>query len=333
MKTLIASALLAACLCLGAGNGARAAECGAVSIAEMKWASAAIAAHLDRIILEKGYGCTVTLVPGDNIPTFASMNEKGEPDVAPELWITALRAPLEAAVAEGRLVRLSPMLSEGGVEGWWMPRFIAESHPDIRTVQDALKHPDLFPDAADPSRGAVHSCPPDWACRVTTANLYRALQADAAGFRLVEAETAEALDKSIVDAFENKTGWLGYYWAPTSLIGRYEMVKLSFGVDHDKAEWESCTSVPDCPAPKVNSYPTSDVFTVVTKAFTEKATVAMDYMKVRRWDNGTIGGVLAWMAENGATSEEAARHFLASRRDLWRQWVTPDVAKRVEASL
>lgn len=332
MKTLIALALLGACL-VSLGGEARAADCGAVSIAEMKWGSAGVAAHLDRIILESGYGCTVTLVAGDTMPTFAAMNETGEPDVAPEMWVNAVRAPLDTAVAEGRLIQLSPILSEGGIEGWWMPRYIAEKHPDIRTVQDALQHPELFPSAADPARGAVHSCPPGWSCRVTTANLFRALGAERAGFTLAEADSAEALDASIATAFETKTGWLGYYWAPTSLLGRFEMTKLSFGVDHDRAEWSACTSVPDCPAPKVNSYPTSDVFTVVTSAFPEKAAVAMDYMKVRRWDNGTIGRVLAWMDDNGGTTEDAARHFLKTYPDLWRQWVTPDVARRVEAAL
>ncbi|GIR68257.1 MAG: hypothetical protein CM15mP73_0780 [Hyphomicrobiales bacterium] len=32
------------------------------------------------------------------------MNEKGEPDVAPELWSNSLRAPLDAAKEEGRLI-------------------------------------------------------------------------------------------------------------------------------------------------------------------------------------------------------------------------------------
>ena len=332
MKTLLASAFLAVLLCAAPGS-AGAQTCGAVSIAEMKWASAGLAAHVDRIVLESGYGCTVTLVPGDTLPTFASMNEKGEPDVAPELWANSVRTPLDAAIAEGRLIQLSPILSEGGVEGWWIPRFVAEAHPDIRTVQDALKHPDLFPAANDPGKGIVHTCPPDWTCSVTTSNLFRALEADKAGFSLLPSATVADLDKSIADAFESKTGWLGYYWAPTSLLGKYQMVKLSFGVDHDRTEWEACTAVPDCPAPKVNSYPTSDVFTVVTKAFPEKAAVAMDYMKVRRWDNGTVGKVLAWMDENDATTEEAARHFLKTDGDLWRQWVTPDVAEKIEAAL
>ena len=154
MKKLFASTILAAGLFAFAGS-AQAEDCGSVSIAEMNWASAGVAAHVDKIILENGYGCTVTLVTGDTMPTFTSMNEKGEPDVAPEMWVNAVRTPLDAAMAEGRLLQLVPLLSEGGVEGWWIPKFLADKHPDIKTVQDALKHPELFPAPEDASKGAV----------------------------------------------------------------------------------------------------------------------------------------------------------------------------------
>ena len=60
--------------------------CGKVTIAEMNWASAELMANVDKIILEKGYGCEVELVAGATMPTFTSMNEKGMPDIAPELW-------------------------------------------------------------------------------------------------------------------------------------------------------------------------------------------------------------------------------------------------------
>ena len=61
------------------------AACGNLTIANMNWASANFMAEVDKIILEKGYGCTVELVPGSTMPTFTSMQEKGEPDIAPEL--------------------------------------------------------------------------------------------------------------------------------------------------------------------------------------------------------------------------------------------------------
>ena len=96
MKKLLTSAAFAAGLYAFAGTAH--ADCGSVSIAEMNWASAGVAAHIDKIILENGYGCSVEMVTGDTMPTFTSMNEKGQPDLAPEFWVNAVRTPLDAAV-------------------------------------------------------------------------------------------------------------------------------------------------------------------------------------------------------------------------------------------
>ncbi|SIS80020.1 ABC transporter substrate-binding protein [Phaeovulum vinaykumarii] len=331
-KQRIASALA---LMAGLGLSPALAEdaCGAISVAEMNWASAGVAAWVDKIILENGYGCDVTLVTGDTMPTFTSMNEKSEPDLAPELWVNAVRTPLDAAVAEGRMVIAAPMLSDGGVEGWWIPKYLADAHPEIKTVQDALEHPELFPAPEDPSRGGVHNCPSGWNCRVSTTNLFRALDAESKGFDLVDTGSAAGLDGSIANAYERKQGWLGYYWAPTAILGKYEMTRLDWGVPNDRAEWDSCTAVPDCPEPKVNAYPVSDVYTVVTREFADKAGVAMDYVQTRQWDNQTVGKVLAWMDENQGTNEDAAYHFLENYKDMWTKWLPEDVAGKVEAAL
>jgi glycine betaine/proline transport system substrate-binding protein len=104
-KLLIASAVAVGTM-LGF-SGQASAACGTVSIAEMNWASAQLMANVDKIILESGYGCKVDIVPGDTMPTFTSMNEKGQPDVAGELWVNAVATPLDAAKAEGRLHTVS----------------------------------------------------------------------------------------------------------------------------------------------------------------------------------------------------------------------------------
>jgi glycine betaine/proline transport system substrate-binding protein len=312
---------------------ARAAACGSLSIAEMTWGSAAITAHIDKFILEKGFGCTVALVPGDTLPTFASMNTEGRPDMAPEIWTASLQGPLDDALREGRLIEAARVLADGGVEGWWIPRSISSAHPDIKTVQDALKHPELFPSPRDPSKGAVFNCPADWNCQIPTANLYHALKGDEAGFQLIGSGSAADLDGAIAKAFETKTGWLGYYWAPTAILGKYEMVKLSFGVPHDRLEWNRCTAVPDCADPAVNGYPTTDVYTVVTKAFTQKAGPAMDYVMKRQWDNQTVNAVLAFRETTGGTAEEAALYFLKTFDPLWSTWLDPAAAAKVRAAL
>lgn len=331
MKKLLGYGVFAISLHLFAGSAH--ADCGTVSIAEMNWASAGVAANVDKIILEEGYGCEVELVTGDTLPTFTAMNEKGQPDVAPELWINAVRTPLDQAVSEDRLVMAADILSEGGLDGWWMPKFLADEHPDIKTVQQALEHKELFPSPDDPAKGVIYNCPPGWQCQASLGNLFRALDGETKGFEIVDTGSAAALDGTIASAFEKKTGWLGYYWSPTAILGKYEMVRLSFGVPHDKAEWDACTSVLDCANPKINSYPVSEVYTVVTKKFSQENSIAMGYLQARKWTNGTVNGILAWQVDNQGTNEDAARYFLETMPDVWTKWLSPEVAEKVKAAL
>ncbi|PKO61202.1 MAG: hypothetical protein CVU24_09690 [Betaproteobacteria bacterium HGW-Betaproteobacteria-18] len=65
-----------------AGYGRGLAACGKVTVANMHRQSAKVLAHIDKLILSSGYGCEVELVPGDTMPTFTAMMEKGKPDVA-----------------------------------------------------------------------------------------------------------------------------------------------------------------------------------------------------------------------------------------------------------
>lgn len=335
MKKLFASTVLAAGLMgfAGAAQAASHSECGRVTVANMNWQSAEVLAQIDKIILTEGYGCEVELVPGDTMPTLTSMTEKGEPDVAPEAWINSMRDVLDAAVAEGKLEYASESLSEGGVEGWWIPKYIADANPDIKTINDALARPDLFPDPEDDSKGVVHNCPAGWNCQITTGNLYKAYGAEDKGFRLLDTGSAAGLDGSIAKAYNREQGWLGYYWAPTSILGKYEMVKLDHGVEHDKAEWEACTAVLDCADPKPNAWAKSEVYTVVTKAFADRAGPAMDYLKARSWENQTVNVLLSWMTDEQATGEEGAQHFLKNNEDVWTQWVSDDVAAKIKKAM
>jgi glycine betaine/proline transport system substrate-binding protein len=309
------------------------AACGRVTVASMNWQSAEVLAEIDQIILSKGYGCDVEIVPGDTMPTLTAMMEKGKPDVAPEAWVNAVRQPLDAAVKEGRLHYAARALKDGGVEGWWIPKYIADANPGIKTIEDALKRPDLFPAPEDKSKGAVHNCPSGWNCQLTTGNAFKAWGAASKGFVLVDTGSAAGLDGSIAKAYERKQGWLGYYWAPTSILGKYTMVKLDAGVPHDKAAWESCNSKEDCANPKKSDWARADVFTIITDRFKKAGGPAAEYLNKRNWGNDTVNTLLAWMSNNQASGKDGARHFLKTQPEVWSAWVSPEVAAKVKAAV
>ena len=328
---LAATALLPLMLMTPTAN---AAECGDVSIADVVSQSSDFLTNLDKFILNTGYGCNAEVTQGGTVPSITSLVEKGEPNVVSEAWIDVTGDLVPKGIEEKRAVLAAPVLSEGGVMGWFIPKYLAEAHPDIKTVADALKHPELFPDPEDPSKGAITNGPQGWGMTVATSQLYKAYDAQASGFTLVDTGSAAGLDASIAKAYERKAGWLGAYWAPTALLAKYPMVRLQSDVAVDDAEWKRCVSVADCPDPKKSEWPTSKVYTLVSTKFAESTSPeAMEYLKTRAFTNDQIGQVLLWMTDNQATGEQGVAHFIKTYPDLWKSWVTPEAAKKIEASL
>jgi len=264
------------------------------------------------------------------------MNEKGEPDIAGELWINAVREPLHAALGEGRLhtVNTGPITELG--EGWWIPPHTAEAHPELQTVLDILDHPELFPYAEDPSKGAFVGCPAGWGCQLSNANLFRAFGMEEKGWVLVDPGTAAGLDGSMSKAVERGENWFGYYWSPTTMIGKYNMVKVPFGVEFAGAEnWDGCIVKPeqDCADPKPSSWTQSEVHTVVTDNFKNNAGPAMEYLQARIYPGPIMNSMLVYMSDNQAEGMDAAKHFLREHEDVWTKWVPADVADKVRAGL
>lgn len=318
----------------GLAGMASAEDCGTLTVAAMTWQSGELAAAVDAIILREGFGCDVEVVQGDTVPSITSMVEKGAPEIISEGWVDLVPEVVQAGIAEGKIVTGAEILSDGAVQGWWIPKYIADANPDLKTIDDLLKHPELFPDPEDDSKGAIHNGPQGWGGTVVTAQLYKAYGAEAANFNLIDTGSSAGLDGSIARAYERNQGWVGYYWAPTALLGKYEMVKLDHGVELDKDEWKSCTSNAECAEPKKNDWPKDKVQTLIAKPFADKAPAeVMDYLNKRAWTNATVNGVMAWMNDNQAIGEDGAKHFLENNEDLWMQWVSPEVAEKVKASL
>lgn len=329
----MSASLLVTALSFGASSAFAKEQCGKVTIADMSWTSAEFAAYLDKFILENGYGCEVELVTGDTMPTLTSMVEKGAPDVAPEMWSNAAREVIDKAIEEKKLVKGGEILIDGGEEGWWIPKYMLEKHPELTTVQAVLKRPDLFPHAEDKEKGAFMGCPAGWNCQIVNQNLFAANKMEEAKFELIDPGSSAGLDGSIAKAYERKQPWFGYYWAPTAILGQYPMQKLDFGVEYDAKHWDSCIVKEECADPKPSSWTKSEAFSIVTAKFAEENAVTMDYFNKRQYKNELLNGVLAWMAENQATGEDGAEHFLKSHEDVWTQWVSEEVAKKIKAAL
>lgn len=327
MKKILLSAVAATALM--SGSAAHAA-CGDVSLGSFSWQSSEAMAAVDQLILNAGYGCNASVVVGDTVPTITSMIEKGQPDIAPEATPSLLGEVATKGMAEGRITQIGTAISDGSVSGWYIPQYIAEANPDIKTVEDAMKRPDLFPSAEDASKGAIIQGPQGWGDTVVTAQLVKAMNNPA--FVMVPTGSAAALDGVIAKAYEQKQGIIAQYWSPTSLLAKYPMMRLEMA--HDADEWARCTSKQDCPDPKPNYWKATEMITLGSKGAAEKLGAdAAGYIAKRSWNQAEVGKVMAWMSDNQANGADGAKWFIKNMPEVWTKWVPADVAEKVKAGL
>ena len=308
-------------------------ECGEFTIADMNWNSASLIAHIDQFILNEGYACDAQLIPGDSVPTGTSMIEKGQPDVAPELWTNGIKEALDKGVAEKRLRYAGKSLTNGGEEGFWVPSYLVEQYPELTTIEGVIKNAKLFEHPEDDEKFAFYGCPAGWTCQITSGHLFNALKLEDHNFEMIDPGSGAALTGTIAKAYERNKAWFGYYWSPTPVLGKYEMVKVDFGSGTDIEEFRNCTTQPDCESPKVTMFPAAPVHTVTTESFATSQPIAYQYFQKRGFTNEKMSELLAWMEDNQADAEEAMYHFLETSPDVWHNWVPQDVAEKVQQAL
>jgi len=321
MKNVLLGTAFAAATTLGATSAW--ADCGDVSITEMDWASSAVVTAVATFLMEQGYGCTVQKVPSSTVPALTSLAETGEPDILTEVWANSTPA-YDPLLAEGKLVELGAVLSDGGVEAWWIPKYLAESNPELTTWEGIIANPAAV-------GGKFHDCPSGWACDVINNNNLIAAGIEGSGLERFQHGSGETLQTSIAAAYGEKAPWFGYYWAPTAVLGKYPMVQVK--VPAYNAEFHACNGDVDCATPGFSAYPASKVVTAVSAAFVEREPEVVDLLKKVSFTNEQMGSLLAWRLDNNASYDEAAVHFLSTNPDIWGAWLNDEAKGKLAALL
>ncbi len=314
-------------------SAAAATECGTkdkITVAEMTWLSASSLAYMTKIILADGYGCDVEIVPGDTVPTATSMLSKSKPHIAPELWVSTAQAVWDKMLAKGNVYKANDIFAGGGEEGWWIPDYVAKDHPELKSVTDLEANAALFADVSDPTKGRLYGCPPGWGCEIITNNLFKALGLGDS-FELFSPGSGANLKASIARQVTRKKPIVAYYWGPTDVIGKYNLVRLDMPA-HDPAKFK-CLTDKDCANPELTGWAVGEVAVAVVSELKTKAPNVAEFLSKLQVPNVEISTVLAWGDDNKASPEEVAKHFFKNYESIWTKWVPEDVATRVKASL
>lgn len=305
MKKTTRSLLAAAVVSASAGAYA---DCGEVSIGAMGWASGEAIAALQAFVLEQGYGCSTTIVPTDTVPAATSLAENGQPDVVPEIWSNSVPVFREL-VADGKVLEAANTFANGGEEGWWIPQYLADAHPELLTLEGVLANPELVDNR-------FHNCPVGWGCRIVNDHLNIVHDLEGNGIELFNHGSGANLAASIAAAFEDQAPWFGYYWGPTAVLGKYPMVRVDIGPVDEEQHKINQADGQDPAKLGVSGFPSAPVVTAMTAEFEARAPEAAEFLRNSALPNPLVSEMLAWKDENNASADETAAWLLTNHTDV-----------------
>jgi glycine betaine/proline transport system substrate-binding protein len=311
----ITLALLAALLCVSftvTAQGQDEEGVTTIVFGDVSWDSVQVHNRIAAFIIENGMdGYKADYIPGDTMPILNGIIQ-GDIDVDMESWHSNYMEVYEKGMETGEIVDLGQNMPDAP-QGWWLPRYLVEGPdapaPDLKSIADLPKYAHLFPDPEDRSKGLIYGGVAGWMVTEISEDLFSEYGLeDTYNFRI--AGSNAALAGTMAGAYEKKEGWVGYYWAPTAILGRLDMILLE-GTEHDPAI----------------------VNILVNKSMLEKAPDVVEFLRNYSTSVAENNEFLAVMDDNGYTTEETAEWFLKNKEETWTSWVSEEVAERVKAAL
>ena len=299
--------------------------------AGLDWNSAQVHNYIAGTILQAGFGCEFTDIPGSTIPMVQGL-VRGDIDINMEIWFNSAPDMFHGAAARGEVLDLG--LNMSALElSFLVPRYVIEGDaergieamaPDLKSVADLAGYAQVFQDPEQPDMGRFYNCIIGWQCELINNDKMATYGLDE-HFTNFRPGTSVALSSSLAGAYGKGEAWLGYYWGPTWVLGKFDMVALE-----EPAYSDDCWVDGD----RGCAFPPSIVNVAVSKEFAESASAEMiEFLRAYGMDQLLVSELLAYMDDNDAQAADAARHFLETKADLWTAWVSDAVAGRVQAAL
>ena len=301
-----------------------------IVFAGLDWGSAQLHNHVAGMILQTGFGCEYTDIPGSTIPMVQGL-VRGDVDINMEIWFNTAPDLFHEAAEAGDVLDLGLNMSAAEMS-FLVPRYVIEGDaergiepmaPDLKSVADLPMYADVFTDPEEPGKGRYYNCIIGWQCELTN-NKKMAAYGLEEHFTNFKPGAAPALDASIVAAYEKGEAWLGYYWGPTTILGLYPMIQL------EEPEWsEECWD-----GDRGCAFRPSIVNVAVSKGFADSASEEMiEFLSAYEVDQMLVSAYLAQQSNTDAEWADVAREFLRNEADVWTPWVSAEVAGKIQAAL
>jgi len=324
--TVFSITLLALAACSG---GADEGEIETIVFADAGWESIRVHNSIAQTIIENGFGYDTDVTAGSTAATFQGLRE-ADINVYMEVWTDNIKEMYAEGIDSGDVIQMSVNFDDND-QGLYVPSYVIEGDPerdieplapDLKTVEDLKKYPEVFEDPEDPGKGRILNAPSGWELSKNIDEKFDFYELDETYNNFMPGSDS-AIITSLVDAYNKGEGWVGYYWAPTSITAKYDLILLE-EADYDPEIWDENSGT---------EFPPNDVVVAVHKDLPNQAPEVTEFLENYETSSELTEAALLYMEENDADHEEAAKWWMKEYEDIWTEWVSEEVVEKVKEAL
>lgn len=300
-----------------------------IVFADAGWDSIRVHNSIAQTIIEHGYGYDTDVIAGSTATTFQGL-QTDDIQVYMEVWTDNIKELYQGAIDAGEVVQMSINFNDND-QGLYVPSYVIEGDPDrgieplapdLKTVEDLKKYPEVFQDPEDPSKGRIINAPSGWEISKNISEKFDAYDLHESFNDFMPGSDA-AIVASLVDAYNKGEGWVGYYWSPTSVTAKYDLVLLEED-PFDEEIWNENSGT---------KFPPNDVVVAVNSDFAEQAPDVVEFLQNYETSSELTEAALLYMEENEVEPDEAAIWWMNEYEDVWTEWVSEEIANKVKEAL
>jgi glycine betaine/proline transport system substrate-binding protein len=307
----IAAALVVAVAITGGTAAAKASKCGTVTLNEQAWAGSTANTYVVKNVLEKSLGCKVNISKVAEVPVYQAMAD-GKTDAILEDWGHVPQ--WNQYVTKQKTVVRAGANGVTGVIGWYVPTYLVQQHPELKSWTGLKKDATLFKSPESGSQGMFLGGDPSYQQKDKT--LITALGLNLK-FVSVGAEPAQVARWESL--YKQKKPVLFYWYDPQYLNATYKLTQVKLparfkGCQDDEKQGGD-------PKKYACAYPSYTLLKFMSKKFASSGSPAVGVVKRFSWSNADQNTVAGMIAGQHMNPDQAAQKWIAANKAKVNKWL------------
>ncbi|MET8677793.1 ABC transporter substrate-binding protein [Streptomyces sp. NPDC004647] len=276
-----------------------------VKLTVPSWVGAEANVAVAKEILEKKLGYKVKTQQMGEVLAWDALS-KGDIDAVLEDWGHPEQE--KKYIEDKKAVVKGGDLGVTGHIGWFVPKYFADAHPDVKDYKNLNKYADQFKTSESGGKGQLLEGSPDYVTNDDA--IIKNLKLD---LKTVYAGSEAAQITEIKKNVKAKKPFLTYWWTPQWLNSQVDLVEVKL------PEYkEGCDKDPK----KITcAYPNTPLQKFFNADFAKKGGKAAEFLKNFKWTTEQQNEVATMIAGDKMSADAAAAKWVEANPDVWKAWL------------